>query len=83
VSDRVRELLESLARELVDHPEAVRSEQRAGEGPDEVVIELLVADDDLGRVIGRGGRTVRALRTVGRAAAGREGQRLMLEVSGT
>ena len=61
------ELLAYLARELVDDPEAVRVETEERDGA--LILVLHVAQDDLGKVIGRGGRIVRALRTVMRATA--------------
>jgi len=67
----VRELLEFLARELVDDPDAVEVvEDSDDRGP---VLTLTVAPDDMGKVIGRGGRTARAIRAVVRAAATRQG----------
>ena len=75
----MRDLLEFLARSLVTDPEAVRvTEVEEVEG--EVVLELEVADDDLGRVIGRGGRVANALRTVIKAAATRAEKRAMVEI---
>jgi predicted RNA-binding protein YlqC (UPF0109 family) len=63
----VRELLEYLAREIVDDPDAVE----VGETTDDrgVLFTLRVAPDDMGKVIGRGGRTARSIRTVMKAAA--------------
>ena len=58
----MKELLEELARRLVDEPEGVSVEQFE-EDDGTVVLELAVADDDYGKVIGRGGRTANALRT--------------------
>jgi len=75
----VRELLEYLARALVDLPERVRVEEFE-EDDGTLVLELHVADDDAGKVIGRGGRTVAALRTVVKAAAVRDGQRVLVDV---
>jgi predicted RNA-binding protein YlqC (UPF0109 family) len=69
----VRELLEFLARELVDEPDEVRVEE--SEDDRGVLLTLRVAKDDMGKVIGRGGRTARAIRTVMKAAAVREGIR--------
>ena len=67
----MRELLEFLARELVDDPDAVEVvEDSDDRGP---VLTLTVAPDDMGKVIGRGGRTARAIRAVVRAAATRQG----------
>jgi predicted RNA-binding protein YlqC (UPF0109 family) len=73
------ELLAYLARELVDDPDAVRVETEEREGA--LVLVLHVEPDDLGRVIGRGGRIVRALRTVVRATAPRDGRRILVEIA--
>ena len=73
------ELLAFLARELVDDPEAVRVETEEREGA--LVLVLHVAPDDLGKVIGRGGRIVRALRTILRATAVRDGRRVLVEIA--
>jgi uncharacterized protein len=75
----VRELLEFLARSLVEKPDSVQvTEVEEIEG--EVVLELEVADDDLGRVIGRGGRVANALRSVMKAAATREDKRVVVDI---
>jgi uncharacterized protein len=75
----MRELLEFLARSLVADPDAVQvSEVEEVDG--EVVLELEVADDDLGRVIGRGGRVANALRSVMKAAATREEKRVVVDI---
>jgi len=75
----MRELLEFLARGLVEDPEAVKvTELEEVEG--EVVLELEVADEDLGRVIGRSGRVANALRTVMKAAATREEKRVIVDI---
>jgi uncharacterized protein len=75
----VRELLEFLARALVEEPdEVIVTEFEEGEG--DIVLELEVAQDDLGRVIGRGGRVANALRAVVKAAATREEKRVMVEI---
>jgi predicted RNA-binding protein YlqC (UPF0109 family) len=76
----VAELLAYLARELVDEPDAVRVETE--ERDDALVLVLHVAPDDVGKVIGRQGRIVRALRTLVRASAVREGRRVLVEVAG-
>ena len=73
------ELLEYLVRSLVDRPEEV-SVESIEEDDGTLVLELRVADDDTGKVIGRGGRTVAALRTVVKAAAVRGGQRVLVDV---
>ncbi len=73
------QLLEYLARQLVDAPDAVRVERV--ERDDAVVLELHVAPDDIGKVIGRQGRMARALRTVVRAgSAGDDRRRVVLEI---
>jgi hypothetical protein len=74
----VAELLEYLARKLVDEPDAVRVERVEEE--DTVVLRLHVAQDDLGKVIGRQGRIARALRTIVRAGSVRERRRVQLEI---
>ena len=75
----MRELLEYLARALVEQPEAVEVEQFE-EDDGTVVLELSVADDDYGKVIGRGGRTAAALRTVVKAAAVKENRRVLVAI---
>jgi len=67
----VKDLLEYLARELVDEPDEVRVEEV--EDDRGVLLSLRVAKDDMGKVIGRGGRTARAIRAVMKAAAVRKG----------
>jgi predicted RNA-binding protein YlqC (UPF0109 family) len=74
----VRDLVLWLARELVDRKDAVTVE--AIERDRSTVFELTVAPDDLGRVIGRGGRTAKALRTVLDVAARRQGRRAVLDI---
>jgi hypothetical protein len=69
----VKDLLEYLARELVDEPDEVQVEEVADDRG--VLLTLRVAKDDMGKVIGRGGRTARAIRTVMKAAAVRQGIR--------
>jgi predicted RNA-binding protein YlqC (UPF0109 family) len=73
------ELLAYLARELVDDPAAVRVETEERDGA--LVLVLHVADDDIGKVIGRQGRIARALRTIVRASAVREGRRVLVEIA--
>jgi uncharacterized protein len=75
----MKELLEFLARGLVEDPDAVLvTEVEEVEG--EVILELEVADDDLGRVIGRGGRIANAIRALAKAAAVREERRVIVEI---
>jgi len=73
------ELLEYLARQLVDEPDAVRVVEI--DDGDDLVLRLHVAEGDIGKVIGRQGRIARALRTVVRAAAVREQRRVLVEIA--
>jgi predicted RNA-binding protein YlqC (UPF0109 family) len=74
-----KELLEYLARGLVEHPDQVRiNEVQEDDGA--TVLELSVADEDYGSVIGRGGRTASALRTVVKAAAARDKRRVFVDI---
>ena len=73
------ELLAYLARGLVDRPEDVSVEQFE-EDDGALVLELCVGDEDYGKVIGRGGRTAQALRTVVRAAATHEKRRVLIDI---
>ena len=72
------EIVEYLAKRLVDDPDAVRVEEVERDGA--VVLQLHVAPDDVGKVIGRQGRIARALRTLVRAGGAHEGRRLVLEI---
>jgi len=74
----VAEVLEWIARRLVDEPDAVRVETEERE--DAVVFHLHVAPDDVGKVIGRQGRLARALRSIVRAAGARADRRYLLEI---
>lgn len=73
------ELVEFLARSLVDDPDAVRVVRE--ERNDALVLHLHVAPDDVGKVIGRQGRIVRALRAIVRAGGVRENRRVLLEIA--
>jgi uncharacterized protein len=75
----VRELLEHLARGLVEHPDSVQVTE-LNEDDGSVVLELSVHDDDYGSVIGRGGRTASALRTVIKAAAVKDRRRVFVDI---
>jgi hypothetical protein len=74
----MRELVEYLVRALVKDPDSVQVEELEENG--DVVLEVTVAEDDLGRVIGRGGRIANAIRTVARAAATKEERRVLVEI---
>ncbi len=76
----VEELLVHLAKGLVEKKDDVRVERI--ERDDTVVYELRVAEEDLGKVIGRGGRIVRSLRILVRASGAKAGERRMLEIVG-
>jgi predicted RNA-binding protein YlqC (UPF0109 family) len=76
----VQDLVEYLAKGLVDNPDEVRVERIERDGA--VVLELRVAPDDVGKVIGRQGRIARALRTIVRASGARSNERAMLEIVG-
>jgi uncharacterized protein len=75
----MRELLEYLTRQLVDEPDEVHVEELE-EDDGTIVLELSVAQDDYGQVIGRGGRTAAALRAVIKAAATRERRRVLVDI---
>lgn len=72
------ELLEFLVRALVEDPEAVVVEELEEEG--DLVYEITVAEDDLGRVIGKGGRVANAIRTIAKAAAVRIDRRVLVDI---
>jgi predicted RNA-binding protein YlqC (UPF0109 family) len=74
-----RELLEELARSLVDEPAKVEVGE-FGEDDGTLVLELAVGEDDYGKIIGRGGRTANALRTVVKASAVRDGKRVLVDI---
>jgi uncharacterized protein len=74
----MRELVEFLTRALVEDPDAVSVEELEEDG--DLVLEITVAEDDLGRVIGRGGRIANALRTIAKAAATRAERRVIVEI---
>ncbi|HEY3071131.1 MAG TPA: KH domain-containing protein [Gaiellaceae bacterium] len=76
----MHELVEYLAKGLVDKPDEVRVERVERDGA--VVLELHVAAEDVGKVIGRQGRTARALRTIVRASGARSNERALLEIVG-
>jgi predicted RNA-binding protein YlqC (UPF0109 family) len=75
----VRELLVYLAQQLVDEPDRVEVEEFE-EDDGTLVLELSVADDDYGKVIGRGGRTAQALRTLVKAAAVKDNRRVLVDI---
>jgi predicted RNA-binding protein YlqC (UPF0109 family) len=74
-----KDLVEYVARNLVDDPEAVHVEVTTGQ--EGTVIELHVAEDDMGKVIGRNGSVAKALRTLLKVMSAREGESVSLEIS--
>jgi uncharacterized protein len=74
----VTELLELLVKALVEDPGAVVIEELEEDG--DLIYEITVADDDLGRVIGKGGRVANAIRTIAKAAAVRLDRRVIVDI---
>lgn len=74
----MKELIEYIAKSLVDRPENVTVKETEGEKT--TIIELRVAQEDLGKVIGKQGRTARAMRTILNAAGTKVGKRCVLEI---
>jgi predicted RNA-binding protein YlqC (UPF0109 family) len=74
----VKEVLEYVARALVDDPDAVEVTEVAGERS--VILQLKVAPDDMGKVIGKRGHTVKAIRSLVRAAGSRQGVNTLVEI---
>ncbi len=74
----MKQVLELVAKSLVDNPDAVTVTEVDGE--DGIVLELRVAEGDMGKVIGRQGRIAKAIRTVVKAAANRENKRVSVEI---
>lgn len=74
----MQELLTFVAKSLVDHPEQVAV--HVTEGPEAVILELNVAEADMGKVIGKQGRIAKAMRTVVKAAATREEKKVTVEI---
>ncbi|HXW81613.1 MAG TPA: KH domain-containing protein [Acidimicrobiales bacterium] len=77
---RARAVLEYLARQIVDEPDAVGVEINGGERQP-LRLSLQVAPSDVGRVIGRRGRTAQAIRAVTRAAAARDGEEVFVDIA--
>jgi uncharacterized protein len=75
----VQELLVYLAKALVDEPDKVQVDA-FDEDDGTLVLELSVGDDDYGKIIGRGGRTAQALRTVVKAAAVKDNRRVLVDI---
>jgi predicted RNA-binding protein YlqC (UPF0109 family) len=76
--DGMKDLVEYMAKSLVDNPDEVQvTEERDG---DRIVLRLLVAEPDMGKVIGKQGRIAQAMRTLLKVAAVRRGERAILEI---
>ncbi|AZO95592.1 KH domain-containing protein [Iocasia frigidifontis] len=74
----MKELVETIARSIVDYPDMVHINEVEGEKS--VILEISVADDDMGKIIGRQGRIARAIRTVVKAAATKEGKKVIVDI---
>lgn len=74
----MKELVEFVVRSLVDHPDEVSVTQSGSSG--NVLLELRVADSDMGRVIGRKGRVINSIRALAQVAAARQGARVSVEI---
>jgi predicted RNA-binding protein YlqC (UPF0109 family) len=74
----MKELVEIIAKSLVDNPDMVQVNEVAGE--QSIILELKVAPDDMGKVIGKQGRIAKAIRTVVKAAAIKENKRVVVEI---
>lgn len=74
----MKELIEVIAKSLVDNPEKVQVNEIAGE--QSIILELKVAPEDMGKVIGKQGRIAKAIRTVVKAAAVKENKRVSVEI---
>lgn len=76
----MKEFIEYIAKHLVDHPDGVSLEMEEKE--EKIIFKLKVAETDVGKVIGRSGRTASALRTLLRAVAAKEGKHAVLDIIG-
>lgn len=74
----MQEMLLYITKALVEDPDAVEVEELEEDG--DLVFEITVGEDDLGRVIGRGGRVANAIRTIAKAAAVREERRVLVDI---
>ncbi|MBR5344760.1 MAG: KH domain-containing protein [Clostridia bacterium] len=74
----MEELLTFVAKSLVDHPDQVRVQKT--EGPEGIILELNVAEEDMGKVIGKQGRIAKAIRSVVKAATPKDGTHVFVEI---
>lgn len=77
-TDQIVDYVQYVVESLVDNPDAVNVTESWEDG--ELFLDVEVADDERGRVIGKGGRLIRSLRVIVRAAAGRDGTRASVEI---
>ncbi len=74
----MKELVATIAKAIVDQPDMVRINEVEGEKS--VILEVTVANDDMGKIIGKQGRIARAIRTVVKAAATKEGKKVIVDI---
>lgn len=74
----MKDLVEFIARSLVDNPDAVNVTEIEGERS--IILELRVAPEDMGKVIGKQGKIAKAIRTITKATAAKEGKRVVIEI---
>lgn len=74
----MKQLLQMMASELVDHPEKISVSQT--EDNDKIVLELKVAPEDMGKVIGKQGRIAKSIRTIMKAATGPDGKKVVVDI---
>ena len=77
----MKELLVTITKDLVEDPEAVKVDEDAPNEEGVIVYHIHVAEDDMGRIIGKQGRIAKAIRVVMRAAANRLGNRVIVEIN--
>lgn len=74
----MKDLVKVIAKSLVDHPEEVQVTEKKSDGV--IVVELRVASDDMGKVIGKQGRIAKAIRTVVKAASSKERKKVVVDI---
>jgi predicted RNA-binding protein YlqC (UPF0109 family) len=77
----MKEAVEKIIKELVDQPDTVEVSERPGESANTSVISVRVGEGDMGRIIGREGRTIKAIRSLLYAASQKHGRRFVLEIA--
>ena len=76
----MKELVEVIAKALVDQPNEVVVTEVEGDQPGSLILELKVAPDDMGKIIGKQGKIAKAIRTVVKAAATKDGEKVVIEI---